>query len=114
MSSRSALALLHRTVLVTALGSALASVGCISDSDNPAPVVVAPKPCPNIVFIMAGDLGYSDIHAFGGEIETPNLDALAATGRLLTNHHTGTVCAITRSMLISGTCAAPMAAGRRR
>lgn len=58
---------------------------------------------PNIVFIMADDLGYSDIGAFGGEIETPNLDALAAGGRLLTNHHMGTVCAITRSMLISGT-----------
>ena len=52
---------------------------------------------------MADDLGYSDIKAFGGEIETPNLDALVASGRILTNHHTGTVCAITRSMLISGT-----------
>ncbi len=50
---------------------------------------------------MADDLGYSDVGAFGGEISTPNLDALAASGRLLTNHHTGTVCAITRSMLIS-------------
>ena len=52
---------------------------------------------------MADDLGYSDIHAFGGEINTPNLDALVQSGRILTNHHTGTVCAITRSMLISGT-----------
>ncbi len=39
----------------------------------------------------------------GGEIDTPNLDALAAQGRLLTNHHVGSVCAITRAMLISGT-----------
>jgi len=58
---------------------------------------------PNILFILADDLGYSDIGAFGGEISTPNLDALAQAGRLLTNHHVGTVCAITRSMLISGT-----------
>jgi arylsulfatase len=58
---------------------------------------------PNILFILADDLGYSDIGAFGGEIATPNLDQLAQAGRLLTNHHTGTVCAITRSMLISGT-----------
>jgi len=58
---------------------------------------------PNILFIMADDLGYSDIHAFGGEIDTPNLDALIADGRILTNHHAGTVSAITRSMLISGT-----------
>jgi len=103
MSSRPALALLQRTLLVTALGSALAGIGCASDSAPPASVVEQPKPRPNIVFIMADDLGYSDIHAFGGEIETPNLDALAASGRLLTNHHTGTVCAITRSMLMSGT-----------
>jgi arylsulfatase A-like enzyme len=58
---------------------------------------------PNILLLVADDLGYSDIHAFGGEIETPNLDALVADGRILTNHHTGTVSAITRSMLITGT-----------
>jgi arylsulfatase len=58
---------------------------------------------PNILYIMADDLGYSDVHALGGEIETPNLDALVANGRILTNHHSGTVSAITRSMLISGT-----------
>ncbi len=58
---------------------------------------------PNILFILADDLGYSDIHALGGEIDTPNLDALVANGRILTNHHVGTVSAITRSMLVSGT-----------
>lgn len=51
---------------------------------------------------MADDLGYSDIGAYGSEISTPNLDALAKEGLLLTNHHTGPVCAVTRSMLISG------------
>jgi hypothetical protein len=35
---------------------------------------------PNLLFIMADDLGYSDIGAYGGEISTPNLDALAAGG----------------------------------
>ncbi|MCL2451113.1 MAG: sulfatase-like hydrolase/transferase, partial [Polyangiaceae bacterium] len=55
------------------------------------------------MLILADDLGYSDIHAFGGEIDTPNLDALVQNGRVLTNHHVGTVSAITRSMLISGT-----------
>jgi arylsulfatase A-like enzyme len=58
---------------------------------------------PNILYIMADDLGYSDVHALGGEIDTPNLDALISNGRILTNHHAGTVSAITRSMLISGT-----------
>ena len=57
---------------------------------------------PNILLIIADDLGYSDIHAFGGDIDTPNLDALVANGTILTNHHVGSVSAITRSMLISG------------
>ncbi|QJE02489.1 arylsulfatase [Massilia forsythiae] len=76
-----------------------AAIGVPGAATTPA----APAKRPNILYIMADDLGYSDIGAFGGEIETPNLDALARDGRLLANHHTGTVCAITRAMLISGT-----------
>jgi arylsulfatase A-like enzyme len=73
----------------------------LSGQASSAPVVA--KKRPNILYIMADDLGYSDIHAFGGEINTPNLDLLVQSGHLLANHHTGTVCAITRAMLISGT-----------
>jgi arylsulfatase A-like enzyme len=57
---------------------------------------------PNILYIVSDDLGYSDIHAFGGEIRTPNLDALVQSGRILTNYHVGSVCAITRSMMYTG------------
>jgi arylsulfatase A-like enzyme len=78
--------------------SAVASSAASSSSS-----ITAAAKRPNILYIMADDLGYSDVHALGGEIETPNLDALVANGRILTNHHTGTVSAITRSMLISGT-----------
>ncbi|MGE8159188.1 arylsulfatase [Paraburkholderia sp. NPDC080076] len=87
-----------------AVASLVALASCGDDNlpgPTPAPVVAQKRP--NILYIMADDLGYSDIHAFGGEINTPNLDALVQSGRILTNHHTGTVCAITRSMLISGT-----------
>lgn len=70
------------------------------DSDAGAPQEAAR---PNILLIVADDLGYSDIGAFGGEISTPNLDTLAAEGRILTDHHSGFTCAPTRSMLISGT-----------
>jgi arylsulfatase len=88
---------------VVALAAAIGVQGAATPaSDAPPPQAAAAKR-PNILYIMADDLGYSDIGAFGGEIETPNLDALARAGRLLTNHHTGTVCAITRAMLISGT-----------
>lgn len=93
----------HLALAITASAALLAA--CHS---APAPVKettaqAAPQKRPNILFIMADDLGYSDIGAFGGEIDTPNLDALARDGRLLGNHHTGPVCAITRAMLISGT-----------
>lgn len=57
---------------------------------------------PNIVLIVADDLGYSDIGAFGGEIATPHIDALAAGGRMLTNFHVATTCSPTRAMLMSG------------
>jgi arylsulfatase A-like enzyme len=58
---------------------------------------------PNILMILADDLGYSDIGAFGGEIKTPNLDALAAQGLILTNHHAAAACSPTRAALFSGT-----------
>ena len=57
---------------------------------------------PNILLIVADDMGYSDIGAYGGEIATPNLDDLAANGLTLTNFYTGPTCSVTRAMLISG------------
>lgn len=54
---------------------------------------------PNFLLIMADDLGYSDIGAYGGEIETPSLDALASEGIRMTNFHTAPTCSPTRSML---------------
>jgi arylsulfatase len=57
---------------------------------------------PNVLVIVADDMGYSDIGAFGSEIATPNIDALAGDGRLLTNFRTAAACAPTRAMLMSG------------
>lgn len=58
---------------------------------------------PNILLIVVDDMGYSDIGPFGGEIDTPNLDALAKTGMLFTDFHTAPTCSPTRSMLLTGT-----------
>lgn len=58
---------------------------------------------PNILLIVADDMGYSDIGAFGGEIRTPHLDALAQRGMRATNFYVGPTCSPTRSMLLSGT-----------
>ena len=62
----------------------------------------ATKARPNILLVVADDLGYSDIGAFGSEILTPNLDDLAAGGMLLTNFYSGPTCSVTRSMLMTG------------
>lgn len=58
---------------------------------------------PNFLVIVADDLGYSDIGAFGGEIRTPNLDRLALAGIRLAGFHTAPTCSPTRSMLLTGT-----------
>jgi len=57
---------------------------------------------PNIIMIVADDFGYSDIGAFGSEISTPNLDALAKQGKILTNYHTIPVCSPARVALLTG------------
>lgn len=62
----------------------------------------AADPKPNILLIIADDMGYSDIGCFGGEIQTPHLDALAQRGIRATNFYVGPTCSPTRSMLLSG------------
>ncbi|TLP61388.1 arylsulfatase [Parasedimentitalea maritima] len=57
---------------------------------------------PNILMIIADDMGFSDVGAFGSEVETPAIDQLAADGMLFTNFHVGASCSPTRTMLISG------------
>lgn len=59
---------------------------------------------PNIIYIMADDLGYGDLSCYGQEkFETPNVDRLAAEGILFTNCYAGsTVCAPSRSTLMTG------------
>ena len=57
---------------------------------------------PNIVIILADDLGYSDMGSFGSEIKTPNLDNLSRAGVRFTNFYTHATCSPTRSMLLSG------------
>ncbi len=61
-----------------------------------------PPARPNIVVLVADDWGFSDVGAFGGEIATPNLDALAARGARFANFHTSASCSPTRSMLLTG------------
>src|SRR3990172_4962672 len=63
-----------------------------------------PTKGPNIVLILADDMGYGDIGAFGNPIvQTPNVDRLAAQGLRLTQHYSGSpVCAPARAALLAG------------
>lgn len=57
---------------------------------------------PNVVLILADDMGYSDIGAFGGEIHTPNLDLLAAEGTLFSRFYNTARCSTSRASLLTG------------
>ncbi|UCG57300.1 MAG: arylsulfatase [Phycisphaerales bacterium] len=57
---------------------------------------------PNIILIMADDLGYSDLGCYGGEIETPNLDSLAGGGMRFTQFYNCAKCSPTRASLLTG------------
>lgn len=59
-------------------------------------------PRPNIVLIMADDMGWSDIGCFGGEIPTPHIDSLAANGLRMTQFYNSARCSPTRAALLTG------------
>lgn len=87
--------------LTVLLSNVLAA--CAQTASTPSPSAQPSTPRrPNVLLIVADDLGYSDLGAFGSEIPTPHLDGLAAQGRLLTRHYVAPTCSPTRAMLMSG------------
>ena len=62
----------------------------------------SPAARPNIVLLLADDWGFTDVGAFGGEIQTPHLDALARQGMRFSNFHVTASCSPTRAMLLTG------------
>lgn len=73
-------------------------VGCIARTE----LLEAAPNSPNILLIVADDLGFSDLGCYGGEIATPNLDALAADGIRLTQFYTTGRCCPSRACLLTG------------
>ena len=93
----------HRLALLSVATFAIASMGsALASAPKKAQPASGPSERPNIVLILADDLGFSDLGAFGGEISTPNLDALALRGLRLTGMHTAPTCSPSRSMLMTG------------
>jgi hypothetical protein len=62
----------------------------------------APKGAPNVVWILIDDAGFGATTAFGGLVETPNIEKLANQGLRFTNFHTTAICSPTRAALLTG------------
>ncbi len=92
---RRLMSLLSRASIVAALLAA-ATGGCRVSAPEP------PRARPNIVVIMADDMGYADIGAYGGEIDTPNVDTLAREGIRFTQFYNTARCWPTRASLLTG------------
>lgn len=80
-------------VILTCIGALMAIQG-FAQNAGPAK--------PNIILILADDLGYSDLGAYGSEIKTPNLDRLANEGLRLKEFYNNSICAPTRASLLTG------------
>jgi len=81
---------------LTLLVAALVIQGCTETS------ILAANLRPNIVLILADDLGYSDLGCYGGEIRTPRIDQLAARGVRMTQMYNAARCCSTRASLLTG------------
>ena len=83
-----------RRDLLQGIGGVLASqsIGCSRPKDSR----------PNILVIVADDLGFSDLGCFGGEISTPHLNQMASEGRRLTQFYNCAVCVVSRASLMTG------------
>ncbi len=87
-----------------ALAAMLLAGAALAQPDLAQPSTAKPAGAarPNIVLIIVDDWGYSDVGAFGSEIATPNIDALARAGTRLANFHVAGSCSPTRAMLLTG------------
>lgn len=91
---------LGTSVLLTGTLSACGSTNAAPNQQSSA--VAETQAQPNIMMVLLDDLGYSDLGVYGGEAETPNIDALAQEGTQFTNFHAYPLCAPTRAALMTG------------
>lgn len=97
----------HRLLRLVGLALLMATCALGQDASRPPKPTAAAKPTgtakrPNIVVILADDMGFSDIGCYGSEIDTPQLDALAKNGLQFTQFYNGARCCPTRASLLTG------------
>lgn len=97
-SSNLGIQLLHRLAPQSPSGFAVLLAICLNPTAQSAELTAQP----NVVLILADDLGYSDLGCYGSEIPTPNLDRLAANGLRFSQFYNGARCCPTRASLLTG------------
>jgi arylsulfatase len=80
----------------------LSSFGCKTNQDQSKLVKTSERQPPNIILIMADDMGFSDLGILGGEISTPNIDGLGEKGMIFSQFYNNARCCPTRASLITG------------
>ena len=79
-------------------------IGLTTADSSPAwpEPIRAPEGAPNVLFFVLDDVGYGQLSTFGGLVETPNIDRVAAMGLRFANMHTTALCSPTRSCILTG------------
>ncbi|MDO8543029.1 MAG: sulfatase-like hydrolase/transferase [Opitutaceae bacterium] len=77
-------------------------VCALSGQQGAVAAAVPTAPRPNILLIVADDMGYSDLGCYGGDIDTPNLDGLAREGIRFTQFYNAARCTQSRAALLTG------------
>ncbi|MEM8954132.1 MAG: arylsulfatase [Verrucomicrobiota bacterium] len=89
-------------LLSSALLFASLKANAQSIEEEQSPLLDGVAASPNIILIMADDMGWSDLGCYGGEIDTPNIDRLADEGLLFTQFYNNAKCTTTRASLLTG------------
>ena len=92
----------QKVVAGAVLVMAAAAIGIAGGAFRASAATAQPDARPNIIIILVDDMGWSDIAPYGGEIPTPNLDALAAHGVRFTQFYSTPRCSPTRASLLTG------------
>ena len=102
---------MNKKILTSALAMAVAATGGVpAFAAEPAPPSAeAPKPAPrqadtrpNVLIWMMDDVGFAQVSSYGGLVDTPNIDRVAAMGLRYTNYRTTPICSASRAAILAG------------